>query len=726
MLIGAALALQLSFWPSNQGAALSFGRLRPVHTNAILFAFIGNMAFAGIVYSSQRLLKTRLPSGAISSIHFWGWQVVIGIGLVSIPLGLTQGKEYAELEWPFDVAIALLWLAFCINFIALVARRRVARLPVPIWFFIATLVAFGALHAVGNFAIPVGLTDSIPIAGGVSDAIIHWWYGHNAISFLMTMPVLGIMYYVVPRAANAPIFSERLAAIHFWSLAFLYAWAGPHHLLNSALPDWLQTLGVVFSILLFAPSWAGALNGLLTLRGTWDRLRQEPVLKFLAVALVFYSLVSLEGPLLSLRSISATVHFTDWIDGHAHASGFGWNGFMAAGLFYWLVPRLWNTSLHSIRAANLHFVLACLGIFLYVSSMWIAGATQGAMWQASTAEGGLAYPAFVETMAGLGVIYWTRLLGGCLYLAGFAVMAWNLAATMRKGRTDEHEETVADEEPSSTSRRWRLLLGMPVSVTIVVFSLTVLATRVSPGGALALLMVASLIAVFAAGLEPGTDARGASWHRALSANSAVFDVLVVAAVAAGSATEIVAALEREPDGGEQAIYTELELAGREIYLEEGCHNCHTQMVRPFLWETARYPSAPSVAGESRYDYPFQWGSKRMGPDLARLGGKYPHSWHLEHMLDPRTTSPGSNMPKYSHLARESVDLERLDAKLAALKSRGLPVATLSTSDQSERLTVELAAELEGMPGQVPRADSKLIALIAYLQKLGTPPQVTDE
>ena len=373
MLVGVIVALQLAFPDANIGPLLTFGRLRPLHTNAVIFAFVGNMIFAGIYHSTQRLVKARMASDALSSIHFWGWQGIIVAAAVTLPLGITQSKEYAELEWPIDIAIAVVWVVFAINFFWTLARRNEKHLYVALWFYIATIVTIAVLHIVNSLAVPFSGFRSYSIFGGVQDALVQWWYGHNAVAFFLTTPVLGIMYYYLPKAANRPVFSYRLSIIHFWSLVFIYIWAGPHHLLYTALPDWAQTLGMIFSLMLWAPSWGGMLNGLLTLRGVWHRLREDPVLKFFAAGVTFYGMSTLEGPILSIKGVSGLAHYTDWIIGHVHAGGLGWNGFMAAGMFYWMVPKLYGTKLRSTTAANYHFYIGTFGILLYVISMWVFG-----------------------------------------------------------------------------------------------------------------------------------------------------------------------------------------------------------------------------------------------------------------------------------------------------------------------------------------------------------------
>ena len=724
MAVGALIALQLAFWRANLPPFLTFGRLRPLHTNAVIFAFVGNMIFAGVYYSSQRLLKARLPSDRLAAIHFWGWQLIIVAAALTLPLGYTQGKEYAELEWPIDLAIAAVWILFAINFFWMVKRRAERHLYVALWFYIATIVTITVLHVVNSLAIPIGLLKSYSVFGGVQDALVQWWYGHNAVAFFLTTPVLGIMYYFVPKAAERPVYSYRLSIIHFWALVFLYIWAGPHHLLNTALPDWAQSLGMVFSLMLWAPSWGGMINGLLTMRGAWDRLRSDPVLKFFAAALTFYGMATFEGPLLSIKAVSGLAHYTDWIIAHVHGGGLGWNGFMAAGMFYWMVPRLYGTQLHSRSAANLHFYLATVGILLYVIAMWVSGITQGLMWRAENQGGGLTYPGFVETLIALRAMYWARLLGGTLYIAGFVIMAWNLVKTARSGRPVDGEAEVVIEREEGPRVRWRSVLGgQPVVVTTLVIALLIAAGFLNPLASMATLFLAIFLAL--GGLVAALVLRDRSkptWHHLLEGRGLVFSVLVVAAVLVGGVAEIVPAVVAGPSAlrSEHEPYTALELEGRDVYLQEGCYTCHSQMIRPFLWETARY-GEPSGPQESAFDHPFQWGSRRIGPDLARTGGKYPHLWHYQHMLDPRAVTPGSNMPPYPHLIDDRIDPDGTTAKLRAMRAVGVPY----TADEIHAATAEARREGELIAQELRRTgevdvapDSKMVALIAYLQRIG--------
>jgi cytochrome c oxidase cbb3-type subunit I/II len=432
MLVGVIIALQLAWWPANLGMPwTTFGRLRPLHTNAVIFAFAGNVCFTGIYHSTQRLLKTRMFNDTLSRIHFWGWQGIIVAAAITLPLGLTQSKEYAELIWPIDVAITLVWVIFAINFFGTLARRRVKHMYVAIWFYMSFVLTIAVLHIFNSLAMPATLTRSYPIYAGLTDALVQWWYGHNAVGFFLTTPFLGLMYYYLPRAAERPVYSYRLSIIHFWALVFLYIWAGPHHLLYSALPDWAQTTGMVFSIMLLAPSWGGMLNGLLTLKGAWNKLRSDPILKFMVVAVSFYGMSTFEGPMMSIRAVSGLAHYTNWVIGHVHSGALGWVGMMSFGMLYWLAPRLYNRPLRHPQWVSHHFWLATIGIVLYTVSMWAAGLMEGLQWRAINDSGQLANPIFLDITARLEPFLWLRLIGGTMYLVGAVMMAINFWQTIR-------------------------------------------------------------------------------------------------------------------------------------------------------------------------------------------------------------------------------------------------------------------------------------------------------
>jgi cytochrome c oxidase cbb3-type subunit I/II len=578
--------------------------------------------FMGIYYSLQRLCKARMFSDALSWINFWGWQTIILGAAITLPLGLTTSKEYAELEWPIDIAIALIWVVFTVNLLATIVKRREKHIYVAIWFYIATAVTVAMLHIVNSLAVPASIFKSYSIYAGVQDALVQWWYGHNAVAFFLTTPFLGLMYYFLPKAANRPVFSYRLSIIHFWALIFIYIWAGPHHLLYTALPDWAQSLGMVFSLMLLAPSWGGMLNGLLTLRGAWDKVREQPMLKFMVVAITAYGMATLEGPMLAIKSVNSLSHYTDWTIAHVHTGALGWNGFIAFSMLYYLFPRLWNTKLHSIKLANWHFWIALLGMMFYVVPMYASGITQGLMWKQFTKEGFLQYPNFLETVLQILPLYKLRALGGSLYIVGAVLMTYNLWRTAKSGKF-EHE-TVAQaaaltqEEPANDDHPYK--------------------------------------------------------HRWLEAKPLTLTALALVAVAIGGVIEIVPMFlikNNVPTITSVKPYTPLEMMGRDIYIREGCVGCHSQMIRPFRSETERYGDY-SKAGEFVYDHPFLWGSKRTGPDLHREGGKYPDAWHYNHMDDPRSTSPGSIMPRYSWLLRQKIETNAMPPRIAALRKVGVP------------------------------------------------------
>jgi len=671
MLVGLLLALQL-IWPSLSFnlAYTTFGRIRPLHTNAVIFAFVGNGIFAGTYYSIQRLLKTRMYSDLLSRINFWGWQLIILSAAITLPLGFTSGKEYAELEWPIDIAIALIWVVWGLNMIMTLIKRRERHIYVAIWFYIATFVTVAVLHIFNSFELPISIFKSYSWYAGVQDALVQWWYGHNAVAFFLTTPYLGLMYYFIPKAANRPIYSYRLSIIHFWALIFIYIWAGPHHLLYNALPDWIQSLGTVFSIMLIAPSWGGMLNGLLTLRGAWDRVREDAVLKFMVVAVTAYGMATFEGPLLSLKNVNAISHFTDWTIAHVHVGGLGWNGFLTFGMMYYLVPKMWRTDLYSKKLANWHFWIGTLGIIFWVVPMYWAGVTQSLMWKQFTEAGMLAYPNFLETVNQIKPMYALRAFGGLLFILGVFIMVYNLIKTAKQGTFLANEEAQA----ASLTKEYK---------------------------------------------APANE----HWHRRIFERTPLRLALwALIAISIGGLIEIVPTYlikSNIPTITSVKPYTPLELHGRDIYIREGCSNCHSQMIRPFRSETERYGEY-AKAGEFVYDHPFLWGSKRTGPDLLRLGGKYPDSWHYHHMLEPESMSPGSIMPAYPWLYNDDLDVSLTAAKINAMRTLGVPYAedyesqALADIDlQKEQIVNNLAAD-----GIKIGADKEIISLIAYMQRLG--------
>jgi cytochrome c oxidase cbb3-type subunit I/II len=735
MLVGVLIASQLNFWQLNfQTAWLTFGRLRPLHTNAVIFALVGNMMFAGIYYSTQRLVKARLASDFLSQLHFWGWQTIIVAAAITLPLGLTRGKEYAELIWPINIAVALIWVVFGVNFFWTLAKRREPSLYVAIWFYISTIITIAILYIVNHLSLPTSFTHSYPVFGGVQDALVQWWYGHNAVAFFLTTPILGIMYYFVPKAAERPVYSYRLSVIHFWSLVFLYIWAGPHHLLNTALPTWLQTLGMTFSLMLWAPSWGGMLNGLLTLRGAWHKLRTDPVLKFFAAGVTFYGMATFEGPLLSIKSVNALAHYTDWIIGHVHAGALGWNGFMAAGMIYWLVPRLWSKPLHSTSLANLHFWLGTVGILLYVAAMWTSGITQGLMLNATTENGTvLAYPNFLDTLNTIRPLMLMRVIGGGLYLTGWLMMGYNVWQTLRgASRVNGTVEVFENDDAHAPAENLSLVgafLNPPVLFSVLGIAFACAWMFGGDFVSIAGLVGTMVCAVLAYAHYESRGKKWGDWYDRLLVNSLPFTILTLLAVIAGGLIQIIPTVvahnAASNEDRKQIPYTPLELAGRDIYVREGCYLCHSQMIRTLVPDVLRYGDY-SRLGESIYDHPFQWGSKRNGPDLARVGVKYPNIWHLRHMEDPRSISVGSNMPSFAWLLTNDLDRSVLPKKISVQRTLGVPYPNWTPEQIASRVSDQaktIAADLRANGGYV-APEKEIIALIAYLQKLGRSDAVT--
>ncbi|GLR17183.1 cytochrome-c oxidase, cbb3-type subunit I [Portibacter lacus] len=670
MLVGLLAAFQLVFPALNFSAETAFGRIRPLHTNAVIFAFVGNGIFMGVYYSLQRLLKARMWSDFLSKFNFWGWQSIILLAAISLPLGFTSSHEYAELEWPIDILIAVVWVAFGLNMFGTIIKRRENHLYVAIWFYIATWVTVTVLHIFNNLVIPVSLTQSIPVFAGVQDALIQWWYGHNAVAFFLTTPYLGLMYYFLPKAANRPVYSYKLSIIHFWGLIFIYIWAGPHHLLYTSLPDWAQSLGTAFSIMLIAPSWGGMLNGLLTLRGAWDRVRQDPILKFMVVAISAYGMATLEGPLLSIKSINAISHYTDWTVAHVHVGTLGWNGMLTFGILYWLIPKLYNTKLYSGKMANWHFWIATLGTLFYTIPLYWAGWTQSLMWKQFEPDGLLTYGNFLETVTVIIPMYALRALGGTIYVLGVFLMVYNLWKTAKTGTIENTE------------------VSFPP-------------------------------------LKKVKKQKGEHWHRWIERRPIQMLIVATIVVLIGGLVEIFPMIlidKNVPKITNVQPYTPLELEGRDIYISEGCVGCHSQMVRPFRSETERYGDF-SKSGEFVYDRPFLWGSKRTGPDLHRVGAKYSHSWHYSHMEDPTSMSPGSIMPAYPWLFTREINTEYTAAKIRVLQTLNTPYpenyADKAVADL-EKQAKEIVAALKSQGIEQENLETKQItALIAYLQRLGT-------
>ncbi|NOT38367.1 MAG: cytochrome-c oxidase, cbb3-type subunit I [Saprospiraceae bacterium] len=673
MLLGVIAAFQMVFPILNFSdwmPYLSFGRLRPVHTNAVIFAFVGNGIFTAIYYSLPRLLKTEMWSKKFSAIHFWGWQLIIVLAAVTLLMGFTTGKEYAELEWPIDILITLIWVVFGINMFGTILTRRERHLYVAIWFFIASWVTVAMLHITNSMELPISLFKSYSVFAGVQDALVQWWYGHNAVAFFLTTPYLGLMYYFLPKAADRPVYSYRLSIVHFWSLIFIYIWAGPHHLLYTALPEWAQSLGAAFSIMLILPSWGGMLNGLFTLRGAWDKVREDPVLKFMVVAVTCYGMATFEGPMLSLKNVNAISHYSDWTVAHVHIGALGWNGFLTFGMLYWLFPRMFNTTLYSKKLASMHFWIGTLGIILYAIPMYWSAFRSYFMMKAFTPSGQLEYQ-FMDIVQTIVPFYLIRAIGGTIFLIGVIVMVYNLIKTAKQGNFIESERA---EAPPLAKQ------------------------YVAPSNSI--------------------------WHSVIERKPLLLLVLSLIVVAIGGLIELVPTFlvkENIPHLASVKPYTPLELHGRDLYIKEGCYTCHSQMIRPFRYEITRYGEY-SKAGEFVYDHPFQWGSKRTGPDLARIGGKYNDSWHFNHMLDPRSMAPGSIMPSYPHMFEDEIDKASTMSKIHAMRKLGVPYPenyeSQCVSDlekQAKGITDKLRTENKI---DIP-SDREIIALIAYLQRLGT-------
>lgn len=679
--VGLIIALKLIF-PDFLGfiPELSYGRLRPLHTNAVIFAFAGNAIFYGVYYSLPRLCKAPMWSPMLSQIHFWGWQLIILSAVLTLPFGITTSKEYAELEWPIDIAITLIWVVFGVNMIMTIMKRREKHLYVAIWFYLATFLTVAVLHIVNSFEVPATLLKSYPVYAGVQDALVQWWYGHNAVAFFLTTPFLGIMYYFIPKAANRPIFSYRLSIVHFWSLIFIYIWAGPHHLLYTALPSWAQALGTVFSLMLIAPSWGGMLNGLLTLRGAWDKVREDPVLKFLVVGVTAYGMVTFEGPMLSIANVNAIAHYSDYIIGHVHNGALMWNGGLTFAMLYYITPKIYKTKLFSVKLANIHFWFATMGAIFYVIPMYWGGITQSLMWKQFTSEGFLQYPNFLETVVQIIPMYALRAFGGTLFIVGAIVGVYNIYKTAMNGSLVSEEEAEAP----------------PL-------------------------------------VEP-TNESNEKWHRKLEGRPLKFSLLVVVTILIGGVVEYMptALIDSNiPTIESVKPYTPLEIEGRDIYIAEGCNNCHSQMIRPFRSETERYGEY-SKAGEFVYDHPHLWGSKRTGPDLHRIGGKYPDSWHLRHMYDPNSTSPGSIMPAYPWMLEKESDFKTIPNRINALRTVGVPyadgyekIAIRDFKAQADQIAqglrengFDVIVDADRNKTYEITSDKQIIAIIAYLQRLG--------
>jgi cytochrome c oxidase cbb3-type subunit I/II len=670
MLVGLLVAFQLVFPELNLGLPYTtFGRIRPLHTNAVIFAFVGNAIFMGVYHSMQRLLKTRMFSDVLSQIHFWGWQLIILAAAITLPLGITTSKEYAELEWPIDIAITLVWVVFGINMFGTLIKRREKHIYAAIWFYIASWVTVAMLHIVNSFELPVTFLKSYSVFAGVQDALVQWWYGHNAVAFFLTTPYLGLMYYYLPKMANRPVYSYKLSILHFWTLIFIYIWAGPHHLLYSSTPNWVQSLGVVFSVMLIAPSWGGGINGLLTLRGAWDKVRDDGMLKMMVVAITAYMMATFEGPMLSLKNVNAIAHFTDWVVAHVHVGALGWNGMMTFAILYYLIPKMYNTELYSKKMLNTHFWLGTLGIVFYAIPMYVSGFTQGLMWKDFNEDGMLRYGNFLDTVTKIIPMYAMRGVGGLLYYAGVILMVYNLWKTAVKGKF------VANEEAEAVSFR----------------------------------------------TQPIGQLHG--WHKVFETKPLLMLVGSLIVVSIGGLVQMIPTFvvkENIPTIASVKPYTPLELEGRDLYIREGCNACHTQLVRPFRSETERYGEY-SKSGEYVYDHNFLWGSKRTGPDLMRVGKKYPDSWHYHHMREPVSMSPGSIMPPYPWLLDNELNTADIEQKMKVLKTLGVPYSDEEIKNAKKSIDEQATKIVENLKKEKVKVskDKEIVALIAYLQRLGT-------
>lgn len=683
----------------NTNGAMGFGRIRMMHTNTVVFAFVCNSFFLATYYSLQRLLKTRMWSDALSWFHFWTWQIMIVLSWVTFALGYNTSKEYAEHEWPLDLLILVSWLAFGINMWMTIVKRRVRHLYVAIWFYIATWLGIALLHIVNNLEVPLNFMKSYSAYAGVKDALVQWWYGHNAVAFVLTTPILGMMYYFMPKAADRPVFSYKLSIIHFWSLIFVYLWAGPHHLQYTALPAWVQAVGTGFSIMLIAPSWGGMLNGLLTLRGAWDKVREDPILKFFVVAITCYGMATFEGPLLATKTLNKIGHFTDWVIGHVHLGALGWNGFMAFGIIYYLTPILWKTKIWSVKLANWHFWLGTLGIIFYAVPMYISGFTQGMMWKQFNPDGTLMYKNWLDTVTAIVPYYKLRFLGGALYLTGGILMVINIYKTVKQGTFAKDTAAEAPALPKIGKDR---KAGEPV-------------------------------------------------HLWIERMPAILTIGAFITLSIGGAVEIIPTLtikENVPTISAVKPYSPLELEGRDLYIREGCNSCHSQVIRPFRDEVVRFDGKNgqySKAGEFIYDRPFLWGSKRTGPDLHRQGKRNPESWHFKHMYNPRSTSPGSIMPRFPWLITNRLDRSEMVNKMKLMKSTfdvpytkaEIDSANAWADNQAANIVKNIYSQAPDIAKSVeedkarkgndfiPMEQREIVALIAYLERLGTDIKTTD-
>ena len=721
-LVGVAAAALLLMPELTFSSFVSFGRLRPLLTNLAIFGFAGNAIFAGVYYSTQRLCKTRLASDLLSKFHFWGWQLVNTAALMTLPLGITQSKTYAELEWPIDLLIAVVWIVFFgVNFFMTLKQRRERYLYVSLWFYIAAIVGFAILHVVGNLAMPLGPFKSVPVYAGVQDALVQAWYSHGVISFFLTMPLMGLMYYFLPKAADRPVFSYRLCIVHFWSFVFISIWAGPHQLNYTSIASWMSSLGLVFSLMLLMPSWAGAINGLSTLRGAWSKVSSEPTIKFFAAGLVFFGIAAFERSLLSTKTFSAVTQYTDWSDASLQLGALGWVGFMAFGMLYWLTPKVFQTKLWNPNLASLHFLVATTGVVLYVVIAHVAGFTQSQMWHQFNADGYLAHVEFIETVTAVHSMRWLCFVSGLLYAFGVALLAVNLLKTWQS-RPSQFEAPIVEAAPLAKD-----FTEEPVTAE------------------------SSIAGVLNIGHKLDVWQQ-ATWHRSFERRPMRLVVWTTIAIAVGSAATLLPNFlmpGNSPTIETVKAYSPLELAGRDIYIAEGCINCHSQQIRPLLADTERY-GGYSQGGEFAFERPSLWGDRRIGPDLSREGGKRTGLWHFQHFNDPREKTADSVMPSFAHLIATKLDfasvIERFnaDAKFNqaneqeseqtadAAKAAANSTNKTATRSQARRIAWELAQiggpiTVEATDGEMIGVDeTQVVALIAYLQRLGTDILATEE
>ncbi len=682
-------------WLSDDVPWFAFGRLRPLYSDAAIFAFVGNGMFAAVYYSTQRLCKSRMWSDALSRVHFWGWQAILVAGAITLPFGYTQGRGLAETEWPIDVMVTLIWLfVFGGNFLMTLLRRREQRMYVSLWFYIATIVTFSLIHVFNNFVVPTGWFTSVCIAAGVQDAFVQCWYRHSVESFFLTMPFLGLMYYFLPKAAAQPVFSYRLCIIQFWSLVFLSVLAVSQHAHYTALPEWASTMGMLFGLMMWMPSWAGVFNGMMTWRCAGQKVASEPVLKFFAAGLIFYGFNAFVAALLSIKSINALTQYTDTDVANFNSGVLGWNGLMLLGMIYWLLPKLYQTRIWSPILVHLHFWTGLLGVLLYLIPTYAAGFMESVMWHAIDETGNLTYPDFLDAVRDVQPFRWLQLVGIVIYFIGMLMLAINAVMTWMK-RPERYETTVHNP--------------LKISSHVEDDSPTVSMLSQAP--------------VLEFGKKVDTFWQ-LNWHREWERLPVKFTCLVAVVVSIASMFEIVPMFligNNSPAIATVIPYSPLELAGRRIFISEGCCNCHTQMVRPIVSETKRYGEY-SKPGEFVFDRPAQWGDRRIGRDLAREGGKQTNFWHWNHFDDPRTVSPGSVMPSFRHFLDRDLDFSSIAAQVHTESLLGAAYSDeeLNNTEAVARRQAEVvAADMVQQGGPAAMQDKQAMALIAYLQRLGT-------